>query len=282
MNSEKQADKRVKENQLKEDIKLAVTILNGETGYAFCRNLIDNLFRKTDSSSIEGIYTRLIVIDSLYATNMTKRFFGIHDLASAISGIGDDEVLKVEIQKYKNNEITSKIEELFSGHYGIKKDGNDAGKACSHISKYLYFVNKHDFPIEDTLVKETLRDQSVLDYYGLSDVGFNKGGDEQFLHNIISFCLDRKIKFSEFDNFTWLLGKLRIGSLSLITKDKDVYKKVIGQLELQGTRSNEIDTEISHKLRNDDYIAKISSYISDELHKFLLINQKIHGKVVEV
>lgn len=278
MNLDKQSDKKVKENQLKEDIKLAVTILNGETGYAFCRNIIDNLFRNTDSSSIEGIYTRLIVIDSLYATNMTKRFFGIHDLASVISGIGDDEMLKVEIKKYKNNEITSKIEDLFSGHYGIKKDGNDAGIACSLISKYLYFVNEHDFPIEDTLVKETLRDQFVLDYYELMDVDFNRGGDDQFLHNIISFCSDRKIEFSEFDNFLWLLGKLNKGSLSLITKDKDVYKKVIGQLELQETRSNEIDTEISRKLRNDDYIAKISSYISDELHRFLLLNQKIHVK----
>lgn len=271
--------------EFRKDIDLAVRILAGDTRYISDRKLIDRLF-ENNNPSLEDVVMRLTVIDSLYSTNMSKRLFGIQDLASAIFNIGNDEQLRKAIEEYKDNknDDTSEITTLLSGGYGvdkrneikkIKNKGNDKNddyklRARSLISKYLYFVTGHDFPIEDSLVKDNLND--VLKYYE-SETMWDK--EKDLLRFLIFFCVENGITFDELDNFTWLLGKINKGSLSLII-NKEQYQKLISKLDVKEKKSKEIDKLISTKLKDEDFIHVISEFLSSDFCDFLRVNKKIH------
>ncbi|MGP1440384.1 MAG: hypothetical protein ACTTJ3_06565, partial [Treponema sp.] len=72
-----------------------------------------------------------------------------------------------------------------------------------------------------------------------------------------------------FDNFMWLLGKLSKGSLSALLS-KDNYLKVIKNLGIESTKSEEIDKEIAKKIIDTKYLNSISKYISKDLYDFLI------------
>jgi len=124
----------------------------------------------------------------------------------------------------------------------LSKYGKKVGAARSLISKYLYFVSGHNFPIEDSLVKLNIND--VLKYFYEKAIIIN----DNLLHELISFCENEKIKFDEFDNFMWLLGKLLRGSLSLLLP-KDNYLNIIKNLKISSTKSKEVDKETRKKVR---------------------------------
>jgi len=254
------------ECELKKLIELAVKILGNKTEYFFARNRIDSVFKDTKKNfSIDSINMRLTIVDSIYSTNMRVRLFGITELAEKIFSIGNDDALLEEVEKYKKNIKESKVNLLLEGNYGIQKSGDEFGEARSLISKYLYFVSEHKFPIEDSLIK--LNINNVLKYFGYSNIRVRK--DSNFLHGIISFCESKNIEFDEFDNFMWLLGKLSKGSLSaLLSKDK--YENVIENLEIKSKRSEEIDKEIAKKIIDTKYLNSISKYISEDLYNFLI------------
>ena len=250
----------------KELIELAVKILGNKTEYFFARKRIDSVFKDTKKNfSIDSINMRLTIVDSIYSTNMGRRLFGITDLAEKIFSIGNDDVLLEEVEKYKKNIKESKVNLLLEGNYGIQKSGDEFGEARSLISKYLYFVSEHKFPIEDSLIK--LNINNVLKYFGYSNIRVRK--DSNFLHGIISFCENKNIEFDEFDNFMWLLGKLSKGSLSALLS-KDNYLKVIKNLGIESTKSKEIDKEIAKKIIDTKYLNSISKYISEDLYNFLI------------
>jgi len=254
------------EYELKKLIELAVKILGNKTEYFFARNRIDSVFKDTKKNfSEDSINMRLTIVDSIYSTNMRVRLFGITELAEKIFSIGNDDALLEEVEKYKKNIKESKVNLLLEGNYGIKKSGDEFGEARSLISKYLYFVSEHKFPIEDSLLKSNIN--NVLKYFGYSNIRVRK--DSNFLHGIISFCEDENIKFDEFDNFMWLLGKLSKGSLSALLS-KDNYLKVIKNLGIESTKSEEIDKEIAKKIIDTKYLNSISKYISKDLYDFLI------------
>lgn len=255
-------------DDFKNDIKLAVKILNENTEYSYCRNLIDKVFKDNNHYDKKDVYIRLTVIDSLYSTNMSKRLFGISDLAEKIFAIGNDKKINEEIEKYKKDE-TSKIDDLLKGTYGIKKDGKEAGHARSLISKYLYFVTNHNFPIEDSLVKKNLH--KVLKYYGLDE---NKK-NEVLLKQIVKLCNDPSIRFDEFDNFMWLFGKINNGSLSLIT-DKDKCEKIIGTIDVEGKSSCKINEIIAKQLKDEEFIDE--HFKDDDIKEFLMLSIKINNE----
>ena len=229
--------------ELKSLITLAIDILQNETEYIFYRKVIDRIFEETRKNfSIESVNIRLTIIDSLYSTNMGRRLFGITDLSNEIFLIGKDEYLLTEIEKYKKDSEDSKISILLKNEYGIRKYGKKVGAARSLISKYLYFVSGHNFPIEDSLVKLNIND--VLKYFY------------------------EKVKFDEFDNFMWLLGKLLRGSLSLLLP-KDSYLNIIKNLKISSTKSKEVDKEIARKIIDTQYLDLINKDISNALYKFL-------------
>ena len=245
--------------ELKSLITLAIDILQNETEYIFYRKVIDRIFEETRKNfSIESVNIRLTIIDSLYSTNMGRRLFGITDLSNEIFLIGKDEYLLTEIEKYKKDSEDSKISILLKNEYGIRK----YGAARSLISKYLYFVSGHNFPIEDSLVKLNIND--VLKYFYEKAIIIN----DNLLHELISFCENEKIKFDEFDNFMWLLGKLLRGSLSLLLP-KDNYLNIIKNLKISSTKSKEVDKEIARKIIDTQYLDLINKDISNALYKFL-------------
>lgn len=249
--------------ELKSLITLAIDILQNETEYIFYRKVIDRIFEETRKNfSIESVNIRLTIIDSLYSTNMGRRLFGITDLSNEIFLIGKDEYLLTEIEKYKKDSEDSKISILLKNGYGIRKYGKKVGAARSLISKYLYFVSGHNFPIEDSLVKLNIND--VLKYFYEKAIIIN----DNLLHELISFCENEKIKFDEFDNFMWLLGKLLRGSLSLLLP-KDNYLNIIKNLKISSTKSKEVDKEIARKIIDTQYLDLINKDISNALYKFL-------------
>ena len=249
--------------ELKSLITLAIDILQNETEYIFYRKVIDRIFEETRKNfSIESVNIRLTIIDSLYSTNMGRRLFGITDLSNEIFLIGKDEYLLTEIEKYKKDSEDSKISILLKNEYGIRKYGKKVGAARSLISKYLYFVSGHNFPIEDSLVKLNIND--VLKYFYEKAIIIN----DNLLHELIYFCENEKIKFDEFDNFMWLLGKLLRGSLSLLLP-KDNYLNIIKNLKISSTKSKEVDKEIARKIIDTQYLDLINKDISNALYKFL-------------
>jgi hypothetical protein len=92
--------------------------------------------------------------------------------------------------------------------------------------------------------------------------------NDNLLHELISFCENEKIKFDEFDNFMWLLGKLLRGSLSLLLP-KDNYLNIIKNLKISSTKSKEVDKEIARKIIDTQYLDLINKDISNALYKFL-------------
>ena len=98
---------------------------------------------------------------------------------------------------------------------------------------------------------------------------FNLNKENDFLHELINFCVSNKLRFDEFDNFMWLLGKISKGSLSLLS-NKNTYLQIINKLNIQETESEKIDKEISIKILQDEYLELIKDYISDDLYNFIL------------
>lgn len=260
--------KKCSMENLKEFTKIAKDFLCKDgTQYLSDRKCIDEIFKFTKNHSKDSISLRLAVVDSFYSTNMSKRLFGIADLVEEISKIGNDQELFEEVEKYKKREV-SKLTDLLKKKYGISKKGEYFGEARSLISKYLYFVTEHKFPIEDSLVKNNLN--TLLKYFQREEVEIG----ENLLHEIIQFCDGEGINYDEFDNLLWLIGKINKGSLGFLNNKED-YLEMIRLLELQAEKSDEIDKEISEKLKDDTYISKIKEYLPIEL---LELNKNMNPK----
>ena len=228
---------------LKEFIELSVkSLMDEKTIYKENREFIKSIFKKIDDKLI-----RLTILDSFYSTQMSKRLYGLNDLAAKINEIGNDDDLKEEVKKFKQDK-SNKIDNLLKAKYGIYKNGNPAGNARSLISKYIYFAIDYDFPIEDTLVKENVN--IVLEYFEEKKIDTKK----DILKELIKFCDKNHFKYSEFDNLLWLFGKIKKGSLSFICKEK--YKDIIKEFDDKKVAENlEKDIEILNRLKDKNLIS---------------------------
>ncbi len=208
-----------KEKEFRKLMALAKEVLENDTPYFRNRNVIDTLFKlKSDLSYQETVYIRLAIIDSFYSTNMKKHVGGMEELAKAIVNISkDDNDLKKKISQYMKSLNQPYIEGLFETPYG-----NPSAKAPSLISKYFYFLTEHNFPIEDSLLKENVN--KVLEFFGFEFPTHSKNEHKSTL--IMDLLGFKPIKglYSSFDNLVWLYGKLSKNSFSLIidnVKKKD-------------------------------------------------------------
>jgi hypothetical protein len=250
---------------------LAQSILNENTGYSRNKRIIKELFN--NSTDIE---LRLRVIDSMYSTQMSKRLFGIDDIARAINVINGlfnencDKAIRQEIINTLNGNDSTIITELLQSTYGRSKLEDRGVKATSLISKYLYFVNNSEFPIYDSLVKDS---------YRLFQIGTINEGN--FIEKLRELNKNSRIKsYDKLDQFLWLAGKLKKGSLSLIL-DKKKYRSLIDAVGVEWILvhsrnivgeidSRRIDDAISRKILNIDFLTKLSDMVlSQNLKKFL-------------
>lgn len=229
-------------------------------GYSSDKQAIANLFARTNEEVKEDILLRLTVIDSMYSTQMSKRYYGLENLAEAMYALRTEKGRPLKdlfMQFAKSQEFAlfnyQDENNLFAGVYGIGKDAKEKGVAISLISKYAYFCTDYNFPIFDTIVCETL--PSLCKYLGLPKPKSlkvkdkNKNGNSSrtkgdktmvsFVNAINTFfkeldtvnstsCtfnenLSTPVLYDNLDRLLWFVGKIRLGNLSLVLS-KSEYK----------------------------------------------------------
>ena len=175
------------------------------------KEFIKETFKKTREQTFYNIKLRLLVIDSLFSTNMSKRYFGIDDLANAIH---DTEQALIQKGSYEQ------LEELFKQSYGFNRELNGL-KATSLLSKYIHFVRSGNFPIYDSLIKKAYRQINKEEKItpNLDDTNFY-------------YALKSLNEISGINNFElldmtlWYSQKLTQGSFSLIYSKEDLKNKL--------------------------------------------------------
>ncbi|MBV6484523.1 MAG: hypothetical protein KFKLKKLM_01029 [Flavobacteriales bacterium] len=210
---------------------LAYKILEKSTNYNRGKKIISEIFKIQPNNDLhfsDIVILRLTVIDSYYSTQMNKRLFGIEDIANKIEEFKTDDFLKKQCEIFLVNptETNSNISKLFENNYGIQKNGKESGQAASLISKYLYFLMKYEFPIYDSLAKQSY--STIKSNYQLNNIqkiGFKFSID--YFQKIKTFKEFLKIEsYNKLDNLLWLIGKVNKKSFSLIL-NRDSYIKQI-------------------------------------------------------
>lgn len=258
---------------LKESADLAKTILENNTRYLQNKNIISALFKQRLRDRREMIIFRLTIIDAYYSTQMSKRYFGIEDIADEMVKLSDDDRgaknLFLDFAK-KPRRNRNKVFQLLNRTYGIRKNGGDGGHAYSLISKYAYFLTGFKFPIYDRLVK-------------LSYSTLNKKYCKPRLKNIPStfgikfFKLMSKMNstqeinnFEKLDNLLWLYGKITEGSFSLILKKRS-YRGLVRIARLRReTNSQKFNKRIKRYIkRNLEINPRLRHVLSRDVVKFI-------------
>ena len=145
----------------------------------------------------------------------------MEELAKVIADMSeDDDDLKKKISQYKMSLNQPDITDLFE-----KSFGSPSAKAPSLISKYFYFLTEHNFPIEDSLLKENIN--RVLGFFGYEFPMHSKNEHKATLIGDLLKFEPIKDDYSSFDNLVWLYGKISKKSFSLIMdniKEKDAMR----------------------------------------------------------
>lgn len=252
---------------------IAHAILHSESQYLSNKNIISTLFEYTPTNDFENIVkNRITIIDSYYSTQMSKRLYGIDDLAETLSKYSDAELKKESGIFLDNPKQDCVISSLLAKKYGIDKSGKPFGKSISLLSKYLYFLNNGNFPIYDRL--------AIYSYKLISRNSMVIMNDIISEHNYF-VCIKQLNSvtnindFEKLDNLLWLIGKLSKGSFGILM-DKEKYLALISNKEIkvelkkpENTKSLVRDEFIRNYIRTN---YKISSLFSK--------NQKIFFEFV--
>lgn len=227
---------------------LAHNILNSETQYLSNKGIISELFNDTPINNFESIVkNRITIIDSYYSTQMSKRLYGIDELAKAIS-VYSDVALKTETAKFLNSlSEDNLISTLFLKEYGIDKSGKPFGKAISLISKYIYFLNDGNFPIYDSLAIDSyklLKKNSLI----TTITTINEDNYFDYIKRLNSATNIND--YEKLDNLLWLIGKLSKGSFSILM-NKSKYESLIKDLsvKLKSVNSKQKDNLIRQHIK---------------------------------
>jgi len=255
---------------LRKKSELANSILEKETSYFKDKNIIYGFFTNSkDKLTKENIEAQLTVIDSYYSTNMSRRYYGIEEVAESILKISNskDELKNKFIEYPKTSNHSNEITNLFHKKYGYNKKGKSVGRSMSLISKYAYFITDFNFPIYDSIVREV---------YPLLSEG-NKLNDSKFDKFVTS--MNKLLQFSQIDDFNkldnllWLIGKINRGNYSLILK-KSNYLELVAKIDnLDSFKSNEIDMKIRDYINNN--IDDLSNIFTDRQRKMIKFSNKL-------
>lgn len=194
-----------------------------ESRYAIEKAFISRCFQTDMEKHYDNVKLRLHVIDSLYSTQMSKRHYGLEELATALSQYSDEKLI-FEAHQYLNNEASEILDSIFRGKYGYNSVGKKEKKAVSLISKYLYFLTNYQFPIYDSLVK-TAYQLAVKEFK--DKVIHHKITDSNFVQALSQLNQLSKINnFEKLDNYLWYSQKLKLESYSLISPKEEHLKKL--------------------------------------------------------
>ena len=186
------------------------------------------VFDATKTYTTEDILARLTLIDSMYSTQMSRRYYGLEELAVALADVHNRKNLEEAFLDFLKDKDLKPFElrnskkvrtNLFIEKYGIGKNGEDKGKAVSLISKYAYFETEFRFPIYDSIVREMY--PRIWNY-----CGFKEKMPEIKANDMVSFieaidllirqldCTD--VTYDTLDRVLWYVGKIYRGNLSLV------------------------------------------------------------------
>ena len=191
--------------------------------YSKEKSFISRCFQINAESQFDKVKLRLHLIDSLYSTQMSKRYYGIEELAETLAQYSDDKLIE-EAYKYINNENSEILDKVFTEKYGYNSIGKKEKKAVSLISKYLYFLTDYQFPIYDSLVK--IAYPKVMKEYNLK-TGYTKITDINFVQALSALNQLSGINdFEKLDNFLWYSQKVENNSFSLICSKEEHLKRI--------------------------------------------------------
>ena len=199
-------------------------------GFLDDKKAIENIFRLTNGSKKEDVLLRLTVIDSMYSTQMSRRYYALDELAEKmVLSHSTNELFLKFLKSYDvsifNGKDTEKTFNLWGEKYGIGKNGDEKGVAVSLISKYAYFETGLKFPIYDSIACEMY--PRIWKYCGWKDktpklwvlndkqqlegeqtiIAFVKAIDELIMR------LGKGITYDHLDRLLWFTGKIYRGNL---------------------------------------------------------------------
>lgn len=202
---------------------------NDNSGYSLGKSTILKVFRATDGYTREDLLARLTLIDSMYSTQMGRRYYGLEELAVALVDVHKKKNLETAFLDFLKDKDMKPFElrnskksstNLFTEKYGIGKNGEDKGGAVSLISKYAYFETAFKFPIYDSIVREMYpRVWNYCDFPKRELPEFKSNDITNFVEMIdLIICkLNCKlVNYDSLDRVLWYVGKIYRGNLSLV------------------------------------------------------------------
>lgn len=207
---------------------------NESSLYASDKNAIMTIFETIpDKYSYGSILVKLTIIDSLYSTQMGRRYYGLDELAMALCELHSSCNLADMFSLLARGKATREEfpihngkSNLFNEGYGIGKDGSDKGTAVSLITKYAYFETNGNFPIYDSIAREMY--PRVWSYCGFEKKDCPSQKSLLELETFISAINKLKslfdingLTYDDIDRLLWTTGKIIRGNLSLVLTRKE-------------------------------------------------------------
>ncbi len=191
----------------------------------------------TQDGTQDNIHARITVLDSMYSTQMNRRYYALIDMAEKLDALrskkGD---LATAFRDFAKDPTDADILELFNQHFGIGKNGDVKGQAVSLLSKYAYFESGFRFPIYDSIVRD--RFPSLWRYCNLGDEvpAMPPNQIQNFIQAInkmiLKLGLDQgKSWYDALDKLLWNVGKIMRGNLSLVLSEEQ-YQEFVDKVNL--------------------------------------------------
>lgn len=243
-----------------------------DSGYSLGKSTIMKVFSATAGYTKEDLLARLTLIDSMYSTQMNRRYYGLDELAGLLEILHKKKPLKETFLEYIRNkdftifDIPSISKNLFAEKYGIGKNGKDKGLAVSLISKYAYFETNFEFPIYDSIVREMY--PRIWEYCGFDKKEMPKieRNDITMFINAIDTLKDRlkvelnsnSITYDTLDRILWYVGKIYRGNLSLVLsrKEYDAFAKQYTKFDIETADLSKLPIKKDNILYNFFALAK--------------------------
>ena len=207
---------------------------NGVNGFSADKQAIINIFEKTNASNTADVLLRVTVIDSMYSTQMNRRYYALDELSEKLVHLHPSkELFKEFLTTYDADLFNGDGFNLWGEKYGIGKKGEEKGVAVSLISKYAYFETEFKFPIYDSIACEMY--PRIWKYCGWKDKTpklwvLNNEQQTDGEKTIVVFVkaidelinrLGGNISYDHLDRLLWFTGKIYRGNLSLVVSRKD-------------------------------------------------------------
>lgn len=231
------------------------------------RDFIKSLFDPAIPYNVDVVYKRLVVIDSLYSTNMNQRYYGIEDMANTIYALSpSDNRLRDLVRNFRDTLFLRgfsavylhPITATFNMSYGIHKNLAPAGSAMSLLSKYFYYLLLTDpseiigFPIYDSLasymypivckyVYASGTPRKIVNVKTIDHLcDYFLALDQLRISIGISYIGGRSLQeFDLLDAYLWRMGKFNGNNFSLLL-DKTGYTTLIGTAGAAGKTSSDV------------------------------------------